>query len=86
MVCLPPQPSSATTVPPPPRNTLQVASLVPPELDGAGVSVDEYMARLAEFDSSMAEQAESAAAAGEVVRYVGVVDMPGRKASVTLHR
>ena len=51
-----------------------VQSLVPEALRGA--SAEEYMRRLPEFDDDMAARAAEAAAAGEVLRYVGIVD-PG---------
>jgi len=51
-----------------------VQSLVPEPLRGA--SLDDYLARLPEFDSHMAQLFAEASAAGEVLRYVGIVD-PG---------
>ena len=53
-----------------------VESLVPEALRGCA-SADEYMARLPEHDGAMAAKLDAAAAAGEVLRYVGVVDPVG---------
>ena len=41
---------------------------------------------LLQYDGELASQAESAAAAGEVVRYVGRVEVEEGTASVTLAR
>jgi aspartokinase/homoserine dehydrogenase 1 len=38
-------------------------------------SGDEYMQRLPEFDADMAGRLKEAEAGGEVLRYVGVVDL-----------
>ncbi|KAI3427035.1 hypothetical protein D9Q98_006976 [Chlorella vulgaris] len=46
----------------------------------------EYMERLPEFDGEMAALAEGAEAAGECLRYVGVVDVKNRQGSVELRR
>ena len=59
-------------------SSVPVASLVPEALRGA--SADEYLARLHEFDGAMAEQWAEADAAGEVLRFVGIVD-PGEGGS-----
>jgi aspartokinase/homoserine dehydrogenase 1 len=61
-----------------------VHSLVPGAL--AEVSVEEYLARLPEFDAEMAALAAEAEAAGEVLRYVGVVDVSGGGGAVELRR
>ena len=52
-----------------------VMSLVPAALRNAK-TVEEFMAKLPDFDGEIAAQAQAAAAAGEVLRYVGIVD-PG---------
>lgn len=49
-------------------------------------SGDEYMKRLPDFDAEMAEKLQEAAAAGEVLRYVGVVNIKEGKGSVELRR
>ncbi len=53
-----------------------VESLVPPAL--AALGVEEFLARLPEFDGAMAERYAAAARAGEVLRYVGRLDAQGR--------
>jgi aspartokinase/homoserine dehydrogenase 1 len=62
---------------------VEVAGLVPKGLDGC--SVDEFMARLPEFDAVMAGALKQARKAGQVLRYVGRVDADG-KATVRLTR
>ncbi len=57
--------------------------LVPKELEKC--SVDEFMARLPEFDAAMATMLRSAREKNEVLRYVGRVDQDG-KATVGLMR
>ena len=61
-----------------------VESLVPATLRGCATG-DEYMARLHEHDAEMAAKLDAAAAAGEVLRYVGVVD-PANGSRVELRR
>jgi aspartokinase/homoserine dehydrogenase 1 len=62
---------------------VQVDGLVPKVLENC--SVDEFMARLAEFDAAMAARLEDARRKNEVLRYVGRVDADG-KATVGLMR
>jgi aspartokinase/homoserine dehydrogenase 1 len=62
---------------------VEVAGLVPKGLDDC--SVDEFMARLPEFDAVMADALKEARKAGQVLRYVGRVDADG-KATVRLTR
>eukprot|EP00854_Cymbomonas_tetramitiformis_P009756 gene9756-11561_t len=64
---------------------IPVQSLVPEPLQSVE-SADEYMERLPEFDSDMAKLAEEAAAAGEVLRFVGVVDVKAGTGCVELRR
>ena len=61
-----------------------VQSLVPQPL--ANASAEEYLARLHEFDAAMAEQWAAADAAGEVLRFVGVVDTGPGGSRVELRR
>ena len=61
-----------------------VQSLVPEALRGA--SAADYLARLPEFDADMAALARAAAAAGEVLRYVGIVDPGPAGSRVELRR
>jgi aspartokinase/homoserine dehydrogenase 1 len=60
-----------------------VQSLVPAALDAC--SIDEYLARLPEFDAAMKAMVEEAAAAGQVLRYVGRLTADG-KATVGIAR
>ena len=62
-----------------------VRSLVPGPLQSVATA-DEYMARLPEFDGEMAALLAEAEAAGECLRYVGVVDVKGGAGSVELRR
>lgn len=61
-----------------------VESLVPDALKGA--SVEEFLARLPEFDADMKSRYDAAAAAGQVLRYVGRLDVGAGTASVGLVR
>ncbi|PXF40855.1 hypothetical protein BWQ96_09445 [Gracilariopsis chorda] len=63
-----------------------VESLVPAELQGDDVSVDEFMTRLPEFDSELTAMATEAKEAGELLRYVGIVDAKNQKCAVELRR
>jgi aspartokinase/homoserine dehydrogenase 1 len=62
---------------------VQVEGLVPRALEQC--SVDEFMARLPEFDAAMAAAFAGAHAENEVLRYVGRIDVDG-KATVGLVR
>ncbi len=55
---------------------VKVESLVPAALTSCGI--DEFLARLPEFDSGMLERLQAATARGNVLRYVGSVDAQGR--------
>jgi aspartokinase/homoserine dehydrogenase 1 len=57
-----------------------------PEPLRAVQSAQEYMQRLPEFDGDMAKKLQEAQASGEVLRYVGVVDVKNGKGSVELRR
>mmetsp|Transcript_5179 Transcript_5179/g.9034 ORF Transcript_5179/g.9034 Transcript_5179/m.9034 type:complete len:944 (-) Transcript_5179:1287-4118(-) len=63
-----------------------VASLVPEALAGSDVSIDQFMERLPEFDDNLSVAASEAAASGEKLRYVGVVNVAERKCAVELRR
>jgi aspartokinase/homoserine dehydrogenase 1 len=63
---------------------VQVESLVPAELSGC--SADEFLARLPEFDAHMQARYAEAAAAGQVLRYVGRLDARAGTATVGLVR
>jgi aspartokinase/homoserine dehydrogenase 1 len=64
---------------------IPVMSLVPEPLRALRGG-DEYMARLPEFDKEMETKLKEAEATGEVLRYVGVVDLEAGKGSVELRR
>jgi aspartokinase/homoserine dehydrogenase 1 len=61
---------------------VQLEGLVPPALAGCGV--DEFLARLPEFDAPMLKRLEAAKARGKVLRYVGSLDAATAKATVGL--
>lgn len=65
--------------------SVPIESLVPKPLQSVA-SADEYMSRLPEFDGDMENLRKEAEAAGECLRYVGVVDVRGKKGSVELRR
>lgn len=65
-------------------DAVPVKSLVPTELEG--VSVDEFMRRLPDFDVSLTEMANEAREKGELLRYVGAIDAENGKCSVELKR
>src|SRR5580693_1039258 len=62
---------------------VRVEGLVPPAL--ASCSVDEFMARLAEFDAGMAATLAQARSKNEVLRYVGRVDADGKATVGLMH-
>ncbi|KAK2733217.1 hypothetical protein FQN57_002262 [Myotisia sp. PD_48] len=66
-----------------------VESLIPDELsilDAGTKGAEEFMNRLGEFDGKMEDIKNSAEAEGKVVRYVGSVDVTGKKVSVGLQK
>jgi len=62
-----------------------VQSLVPEPLR-ATASVEEFMEELPKYDDEMATATAEATAAGEKLRYVGVVDVKNGRGSVELRR
>ncbi|GBF98799.1 bifunctional aspartate kinase homoserine dehydrogenase [Raphidocelis subcapitata] len=64
---------------------IPVESLVPAPLRAVPTAA-EYLSRLPDFDSDMAARLKEAEAGGEVLRYVGVVDVAAGKGSVELRR
>ncbi|KAK3121539.1 hypothetical protein QOZ80_8BG0655720 [Eleusine coracana subsp. coracana] len=64
---------------------IPVRSLVPKALRSC-TSADEYMQKLLSFDQDWARERKDAEAAGEVLRYVGVVDVVNKKGQVELRR
>lgn len=63
-----------------------VKSLVPTELQDEKISVEEFMKRLPDFDSELTAMSNEAAQAGELLRYVGLVDAQTGKCSVELRK
>ncbi|EPS58260.1 hypothetical protein M569_16554, partial [Genlisea aurea] len=64
---------------------IPVQSLVPDPLKGCA-TVDEFMNQLPQYDGDMAKQRQDAEAAGEVLRYVGAVDVVNKRGTVELRR
>ncbi|KAF7837050.1 bifunctional aspartokinase/homoserine dehydrogenase 1, chloroplastic-like [Senna tora] len=64
---------------------IPVESLVPEPLR-ASASAQEFMQQLPKFDEDMAKKQQEADNAGEVLRYVGVVDVANEKGVVELRR
>nr|QDG03173.1 aspartokinase/homoserine dehydrogenase 2 [Eleusine coracana subsp. coracana] len=64
---------------------IPVKSLVPEPLASCS-SADEFMQKLPSFDQEWTRQRSDAEAAGEVLRYVGVVDVVDKKGQVELRR
>ncbi|CAL5203640.1 unnamed protein product [Lathyrus oleraceus] len=61
-----------------------VENLVPEQL--ASASVQDFLQNLPKFDKEISKRQEEADTAGEVLRYVGVVDVANEKGSVELRR
>mmetsp|Transcript_19259 Transcript_19259/g.24828 ORF Transcript_19259/g.24828 Transcript_19259/m.24828 type:complete len:349 (+) Transcript_19259:160-1206(+) len=61
---------------------VSIESLVPAELESC--SADEFMAKFKDHDAKMTDMAAKAAADGNVLRFVGSVDVPSKKAEVKL--
>ncbi|MED6130796.1 Bifunctional aspartokinase/homoserine dehydrogenase 1, chloroplastic [Stylosanthes scabra] len=64
---------------------IPVESLVPEPLRGCA-SAQEFMQQLPKFDQELTKKQEEAEKAGEVLRYVGVVDVTYQKGTVELRR
>ncbi|RWR83943.1 Aspartate/glutamate/uridylate kinase [Cinnamomum micranthum f. kanehirae] len=64
---------------------IPVQSLVPEPLK-LSASADEFMEQLPKYDADMAKKQHDAEAAGDVLRYVGVVDVINEKGNVELKR
>ncbi|KAK6116728.1 hypothetical protein DH2020_049548 [Rehmannia glutinosa] len=64
---------------------IPVQSLVPDPLKDC-VSADEFMQQLPQYDQDLAKQRQEAEATGEVLRYVGVVDVANQKGTVELRK
>jgi homoserine dehydrogenase len=64
---------------------VQTASLIPPALEGIPTG-DEFLARLPEFDTKFAEMRAGASNEGQVLRFVGVVDVEGGQVRAGLEK
>ncbi|XP_057793751.1 bifunctional aspartokinase/homoserine dehydrogenase, chloroplastic-like [Salvia miltiorrhiza] len=64
---------------------IPVQSLVPDPLKDVAL-VEEFMQQLHKYDQDLAKQRQEAEATGEVLRYVGVVDVVNQKGMVELRR
>ncbi|KAL2520253.1 Bifunctional aspartokinase/homoserine dehydrogenase 2 [Forsythia ovata] len=64
---------------------IPVQSLVPEPLK-VSASAEEFLQKLPQFDQDLAKQRQEAEAAGNVLRYVGVVDVVNQKGIVELRR
>ncbi|CAK4034643.1 Homoserine dehydrogenase [Lecanosticta acicola] len=62
-----------------------VQSLIPKELESCS-SGDEFMEKLAQFDSQMETIKEDATNEGKVVRFVGSIDVPSKQVKVGLEK
>lgn len=63
-----------------------VQSLVPAELAKEGISVDEFMTRLPDYDEGLTKMAKDAASKNELLRYVGVINARSGRCSVELKK
>lgn len=64
-------------------STLPVENIVPAPLQSVG-SADEFMAKLPEYDEHFSRLNEEAKKEGQVLRYVGLVDVKGGNSGVKL--
>ncbi|KAJ7525674.1 hypothetical protein O6H91_17G061300 [Diphasiastrum complanatum] len=64
---------------------IRVQSLVPEPLQACS-SADEFMEKLSDYDHEISTKRDEANLAGEVLRYVGLVDVLGNTGSVELRR
>ncbi|CAM6119312.1 unnamed protein product [Calypogeia fissa] len=64
---------------------IPIESLVPKPLQG-DISVEEYLTKLPEYDGEMSLRRDEAEKDGEVLRYVGVVDVLNNEGKVELRR
>lgn len=63
-----------------------VKSLVPSELAGKEVSVEEFMQRLPDYDGELTVMANEAASNGELLRYVGIINARTGRCAVELRQ
>lgn len=64
-------------------NAFPVQSLIPKDLESCG-SGDEFMERLPAFDDEMEKVKSEAEKKGKIVRFVGSIDVAGKKVDVGL--
>ncbi|XP_028084268.1 bifunctional aspartokinase/homoserine dehydrogenase, chloroplastic-like isoform X1 [Camellia sinensis] len=64
---------------------IPIENLVPEPLRGSA-SAEEFLQQLPQYDQDMANKRQDAEEAGEVLRYVGVVDVVNQKGTVELGR
>lgn len=64
-------------------STLPVENIVPEQLQSIQ-STDEFMSKLPEFDDHFAKLNAEALSQGQVLRYVGLVDVEGGQSGVKL--
>jgi homoserine dehydrogenase len=65
--------------------SVQTTSLVPAELEGIQTG-DEFIRRLPEFDARFDQMRKDAAEEGNVLRFVGVVDVTTGQVKAALER
>jgi homoserine dehydrogenase len=66
--------------------SVQTTSLIPPELEDKSPDGDDFIARLPEFDFRFDKLRNEAEAKGEVLRYVGVIDVGSGVIKASLER
>lgn len=66
-------------------SSFEVQSLVPKELESLATGL-EFLAKLPEFDAQMESLKNDAAKEGKVLRFVGLVDIPQNKVSVSIEK
>ncbi|KAJ7240547.1 hypothetical protein C8J57DRAFT_1371255 [Mycena rebaudengoi] len=65
--------------------SVQTTSLIPPQLEGIPTG-DEFISRLPEFDEHFAKMRAAASADGQVLRFVGVIDVLNGKVTAGLEK
>lgn len=61
-----------------------IESLIPAELEGKGLSTEEFLKELPKFDAAMTAKKEAAEKEGSVVRYTGSIDVETKQVKVGL--
>ncbi|KAL2622517.1 hypothetical protein R1flu_002722 [Riccia fluitans] len=65
---------------------IPIESLVPAELQDENLSIDDFMKKLPEFDQALTARRLEAESNGQVLRFVGVVDVLNNRGSVELRK